>query len=136
MIVDVEAKEAWDQLKEDKRALLVDVRTPEEWEKVGYPDLSSLGKEVIKDSLQDKIGRKNNSFIQNLKNCSIEQNQPLFFICLIGGRSRIAASLAQEAGFKNVYNIKFGFEGPANEKGKRGLVAGWLASKLPFKKSV
>lgn len=136
MIPDVEAKEVWDKLKEDKQARLIDVRTPEEWEQVGYPDLSSLGKETIKISLQDKMGNRNNDFVHELKKLPIQSDQPLYFICLSGRRSQIAATLAKEAGFTNVHNVKDGFEGPANANGIRGIFAGWLATKLPFTKTV
>lgn len=134
MVIDIDSKEVWNQLKQNEQALLIDVRTAEEWEKVGYPDLSFLKKEVLKISFQDQFGYRNEDFIQTLQAFSIEKNQPLYFICLIGGRSKAAASLAYEAGFKHVYNVKDGFEGPADKNGKRGNIAGWLAEGLPYMK--
>ena len=41
---DLTATEAFTILSKDKSALLIDVRTPEEWARVGIPDLSSLDK--------------------------------------------------------------------------------------------
>lgn len=40
--------EAWEALKSDKNAVLVDVRTIAEWDYVGLPNLDSIGKEVLK----------------------------------------------------------------------------------------
>jgi rhodanese-related sulfurtransferase len=45
---DVTARQAWEQLSKDRRAVLVDVRTPAEWSYVGMPDLSALGKTLVK----------------------------------------------------------------------------------------
>ena len=43
---DIGAAEAWDMLKGDPKAQLVDVRTMAEWNFVGLPDLASLGRKV------------------------------------------------------------------------------------------
>ena len=43
---DISATEAWDMLNSNPKAQLVDVRTIAEWNFVGLPDLSSLGRRV------------------------------------------------------------------------------------------
>src|SRR5579859_7194793 len=43
---DISATEAWDRLQGDPKAQLLDVRTVAEWNFVGLPDLSSLGRRV------------------------------------------------------------------------------------------
>ena len=43
---DVSATEAWDRLRNDPKAQLLDVRTQAEWNFVGLPDLSSIGRRV------------------------------------------------------------------------------------------
>src|SRR5471032_1403815 len=43
---DVGADEAWDVLKSNPKAQLVDVRTMAEWNFVGLPDLAGLGRKV------------------------------------------------------------------------------------------
>ena len=43
---DISATEAWERLKADPKAQLVDVRTMAEWNFVGLPDLSALGRQV------------------------------------------------------------------------------------------
>lgn len=52
-------------------------------------------------------------------------------ICRSGGRSVTAARLLKRAGFKNLFNIKHGFEGGRDENGYR-LVNGWKNSGLPY----
>lgn len=135
MIIEKKPLEVWDALKADKDAVLIDVRTPEEWERVGYPDLSSLNRgmnrETIRISLQDAAGNWNENFLSELNALGLRSDQPLYFICLIGGRSRIAATLAKKAGFTHVYNVQEGFEGHPDQQGKRGTLCGWLAAGLP-----
>ena len=43
---DIDCKEAWDILQRDPSAVLVDLRTVPEWEFVGLPNLSSIGKQT------------------------------------------------------------------------------------------
>ena len=45
---DLAPKQTWEMLAENPKARLVDVRTDAEFAYVGNPDLSGLGKEVIR----------------------------------------------------------------------------------------
>lgn len=131
MIDEKTPQETWSQLKSDVSAVLIDVRTPQEWDRIGYPDLLSLGKDVLRVSVQNIVGERNDKFVLDLKAAGIQPTQNLYFICRSGKRSLLAADLAQQAGFLNVINVKDGFEGPADQTGRTGTVAGWLAEKLP-----
>src|SRR5206468_6999930 len=44
---DLPSSEAWNILRQNPRAQLIDVRTSAEWSYVGVPDLSELGRELI-----------------------------------------------------------------------------------------
>ena len=44
---DKSCKETWHALETDGNAVLVDVRTTREWEIIGVPDLSPIGKETL-----------------------------------------------------------------------------------------
>lgn len=131
MIDEKTPQETWSQLKSDVSAVLIDVRTPQEWDRIGYPDLLSLGKDVLRVSVQNIVGERNDKFVLDLKAAGIQPTQNLYFICRSGKRSLLAADIAQQAGFLNVINVKDGFEGPADQTGNTGTVAGWLAEKLP-----
>ena len=43
---DISANEAWERLRNDPKAQLLDVRTRAEWNFVGLPDLSAVGRRV------------------------------------------------------------------------------------------
>ena len=50
---DVTPEEAWDILKTDKSAVLIDCRTDAEWSYVGQTDLSGLRKEQLNIAWKD-----------------------------------------------------------------------------------
>ena len=133
---DVLPQQAWDLLKEDGSATLVDVRTVPEWTFSGVPDLSSLGKEVIMLSWQFYPSMQvNDKFVEQLERCIIDKDTPLLFLCRIGGRSLSAAKAMAEAGYTKCYNIADGFEGSVDAHKHRGTVAGWKAEALPWEQN-
>ena len=71
MVEKIKSKEAFDLLKKDENALLVDVRTREEQLTVGVPDLREFGKETYIIEWKNSIlpgSRKRflNDFYENL----------------------------------------------------------------------
>ncbi|MBP9792273.1 MAG: rhodanese-like domain-containing protein [Rickettsiales bacterium] len=118
----INSQEAWLLLNSDKNAIMVDVRTPEEWSSVGMPDLSEIGKEVFFISwilFSDR--RQNVDFVSDLQKVAKEKNAPLLFLCRSGGRSESAARCALDNGYTNCFNIIDGFEGNLmTDKGWRG----------------
>ena len=131
---DITSMEAWDILSEDPKAVLVDVRTPPEWDYVGLPDLSPLGKDVVRVSwalYPDMI--RNPAFVQEVREKGLDRGATLLLICRSGSRSRHAALELTAAGFRRCYNVADGFEGPADDRGRRGTVAGWKVSDLPWR---
>jgi rhodanese-related sulfurtransferase len=134
MIEDVSPAQAWEALLTDPNARLVDVRTEAEWQHIGLPDLSPAGKETI--LIQWQVAptmRINPSFIEDLKAAGLSPGHHIYFICRSGVRSLAAAEAARAAGLPNAYNVADGFEGPPDHQGRRGTVAGWQASDLPWR---
>jgi len=130
---DVSALEAWEHLKNDANAVLVDVRTPPEWTFSGEPNLTSIGKEAFKISWKVFPSYVlNDRFTQTLKAAGIAADAKIFFLCRTGGRSLDAACAAATEGYAECYNIKDGFEGPLDASQHRGTVAGWKAANLPW----
>ncbi len=131
---DLTPQESWDILASNPEAVLVDVRTQAEWNFVGVPDTSELGRApIFVEWTSYPDGELNNRFVQELLEGGVEPSAdaPIIFICRSGHRSIDAATAATEAGIGPSYNVLQGFEGDMNERGQRGH-EGWRAAGLPW----
>ena len=129
---DVTARQAWEQLSADRRSVLVDVRTPAEWSFVGVPDLSAIGKSLLRVFWQGYPGMAlNPRFAEELSRGGVSKDDQIFFLCRSGARSRAAAEAMTALGFKRCHNVADGFEGPKDREGHRGTAGGWIACGLP-----
>jgi rhodanese-related sulfurtransferase len=130
---DLSPSDAWKLLTDDRAATLIDVRTPAEWNYVGVPDLSSVGKQpllvpwVFFPSME-----LNEQFATHVENSGLDRDAPLLFICRSGARSRAAAIAMAARGFTKCYNVASGFEGDADKTRHRGTVSGWKVEGLPW----
>lgn len=126
-IKDISSEEAFDLLKEPN-TYLVDVRSVAEYVFVGHPAMAyNIPLTFWDEEIQDFV--PNDTFLKDLQSRFQTENQ-LIFICRSGGRSLRAAKMAQNAGFKKVFNIMLGFEGVADANGYR-VVNGWK-NNLPY----
>jgi rhodanese-related sulfurtransferase len=133
MVDNVAPTQAWEALKTDPNARLVDVRTDVEWNFVGVPDLGETGKQTVLIPWQVFPSmQRNPSFEDKLKQAGITADHHIYFICRSGARSMSAAEAARTAGFPNVFTVADGFEGPVDSDGHRGSAAGWKADGLPW----
>ena len=137
---DISAADAYSILERDKSAVLVDVRTKAEWAYVGVPDLSGIDKETIFLEWQEFPTMKVAAdfaprLLELLRARGVSAKTPLLFLCRSGVRSRAAAAALTQAGQELCYNIAQGFEGPLDDKQKRGAVDGWKAAGLPWAQS-
>lgn len=123
-VKNITSPEAYALLKEQNEAVLVDVRTENEWKSVGYPDLD--GKGAILLSLRSGQDMAiNPEFLAKLEEKIPDKDALLLFICRSGGRSAEAASYCLREGYANCYNVIDGFEG--------GMISkGWKRSNLPW----
>ena len=134
MVENVSPDAALQALREDRSAQLVDVRTDAEWTYVGVPDLAAAGKQPVLIPWQVFPSMQvNQAFLDALRRAGATPDMKLYFLCRSGARSTAAALAAIDAGFPHAYNIADGFEGPPDEEGHRGTVAGWKADGLPWR---
>lgn len=130
---DISPKQAWELLAKNPKATLVDVRTDAEFAYVGNPDLSSLGKQVLRVYWKVFPAMEANpNFVADVANSGVDRNAPLLFLCRSGVRSRDAAIAMTATGFKECYNVAGGFEGDKDAAGHRGTVNGWKVARLPW----
>ena len=132
---DIGAAEAWDMLNSDPKAQLVDVRTVAEWNFVGLPDLSALGRQVHCIEWQSFPSMAPNpDFVAEaagaLDAAGADTDTPVLFLCRSGARSRAAAMAMTAAGFHKAFNIAGGFEGDLDGERHRGTDQ-WLEGRRP-----
>jgi rhodanese-related sulfurtransferase len=136
-IQDIPVREAWEKLKTDPAAIMIDVRTRAEWTFVGLPDLSSVGKRIVTVEWQTfPENSVDPAFSQRLKAAlaghGAESATPMYFICRSGGRSRMAAEAMAALGYQHCFNVADGFEGPLDAERHRGRIGGWKAAGLAW----
>ncbi len=130
-------QQAWELLRENPEAVLVDVRTDAEWRYVGVPDTSSIDRRtVLVEWVSYPTGARNTSFVDQLVGSGIVADgaHPVVFLCRSGQRSIAAAEAATAAGIGPSYNVLDGFEGGLDTDGHRGAT-GWRALGLPWRQS-
>lgn len=134
---DITPQQAWDLLRENPEAVLVDVRTDAEWRYVGVPDTTELDRRtVLIEWVGYPTGVRNDNFVDQLKEAGIAggDDAPVIFLCRSGQRSIGAAQAATAAGIGPSYNVLDGFEGGLDADGHRGT-QGWRALGLPWRQS-
>ncbi|MBL0049196.1 MAG: thioredoxin [Bacteroidetes bacterium] len=97
------ASEFSEKIKQLSDALIVDVRTPEEFEKGHLVNAKNI--DWNNDNFDSEIAY-------------LDKTKPVFVYCLSGGRSSSAANKMRNDGFKEVYELK-------------GGIMKWRAAKLP-----
>jgi len=93
-------------LEQDK-AILVDIRTPEEWRKTGLiPGSQPL-------TYFDAQGHYDTAtWLKQLNQLSTDKNRPIVLICRSGHRSeQVGNLLAKELGYGQVYHLQTGIKG-------------------------
>ncbi len=95
IVMDVTQKEWVEQLQKDPNAVILDVRTEDEWNE-GY----------ISNAINIDI-YKGQGFIYKVE--VLDKNKNYYVYCKAGGRSAQACSIMNQMGFENTYNLEGGF---------------------------
>jgi rhodanese-related sulfurtransferase len=126
---DITAEEAFERLKSDPEAVVLDVQTQPEWVYVGVPAVDRL----VRVSWQlFPSGEINPKFVEMVRDAGVAPDMQVLCLCRSGQRSAEAARVLSAAGFRKCYNIADGFEGRRDEEGHRGTVEGWKFAGLPW----
>lgn len=133
--------DALEFLKQNKNSILIDVRTSEEFNFVGFVDSSSFDNRMILIPWQTlPLMEENKQFAiqieESLKKIFPNNNIKdlhLLFLCRTSARSNNSAQYVKNLGYKNSYNITNGFEGELDKNQQRGKINGWKANQLPWK---
>lgn len=129
---DLTPEQAWELLKSDADAVLVDVRTQAEWAFVGVPDTAELGKRPLFAEWSSLGAGPNPAAFVETVTAQVDPGAPIVLLCRSGQRSAAAAHALTAAGYGPAYNVVDGFEGPVDGEGHRGA-SGWRAEGLPWR---
>ena len=132
MIAEVTPPQAWKILRENPRAILLDVRSKVEFDYVGHPQgavnvpLLEFPDWQVDTAFVGKVGALDGAD---------DKSVPVLAICRSGGRSMMAAQLLEQAGYEQAMNIIEGFEGDLDDNNHRGNLSGWRFHKLPWEQT-
>lgn len=142
-----DSKETYAMMKKDPSIILVDVRTPAEWQFVGYTPMAQIMIPSVNfdfTKMDDKKARfadkVNENFVAEFEaklfDLGADKNTTYVLMCRSGSsRAQPAAKMLYQYGYKNVYIMTDGFEGgklkSGEHKGYR-LKAGWKYNNLPW----
>jgi rhodanese-related sulfurtransferase len=126
----VTPQEAFALLQADPHVRLVDVRTNAERDWIGRPAIPETQHGAVQWTLYPG-GAPNPDFAAQLQQAA-DKDDVVLFLCRSGVRSRHAARVATELGYKNAFDILEGFEGDRDNEGHRKTLGGWCKAGLPW----
>jgi rhodanese-related sulfurtransferase len=128
-IAEITPLRAWEVLRADKSAVLLDVRTPAEFEYVGRPlHAVNVPWQAASPGFVDNV----RNILRRRAGDMPPEDRTVLAICRSGKRSLAAATALADQGFKHVYNVAEGFEGELDAERHRGNINGWRFHKLPW----
>lgn len=134
-VITLSPREAYELVRTDPRAMLVDVRSNMEFLFIGHP-VGAVNIAWI-DEPDWKINPHFAADVRKLILGGLSHggnmgSVPVVLICRSGKRSLEAGELLVEEGFDNVYNVAEGFEGELDEHHHRSTRGGWRFHGLPW----
>ena len=125
----IEPKEAYKFLQKNRDAIFVDCRSEMEYLLIGHP----IGALCIpwNDGPDWEI---NPHFVAHVKKAATV-DRPVVIICRSGNRSVDAGLALEQAGFTQIYNVLYGFEGKLDERHHRNSISGWRHDGLPWEQT-
>lgn len=128
------ARQAWELLQDNPRAVLIDVRSTMEFLFVGHPRGA-----IHIAWIDEPDWRVNPDFALLVRKVMLggvsahsEGSAPVILICRSGNRSREAGEMLLREGLSDVYNVTDGFEGPLDADHHRNSLGGWRHEGLPW----
>ncbi|HEX9583374.1 MAG TPA: rhodanese-like domain-containing protein [Gammaproteobacteria bacterium] len=128
-------KAAYDLVKKDPRAVIVDIRSTMEFLFVGHPTGA-----IHVPWIDEPEWTINPHFITDVRKILLGGatshddigGAPVILICRSGKRSIDAGKALLDAGFSEVFYVDEGFEGELDELRHRGSIGGWRFHGMPW----
>ena len=122
--------EAYEKLRSDPDAVLIDIRSTMEFLFVGHP-VGAIHVAWIDEPNWDV----NPDFVTEVREALAGDSgvhRPVILICRSGNRSVAAGERLIEAGFQQVMHVADGFEGELDDHHQRNTLNGWRFEGLPW----
>ncbi|MCY4283513.1 MAG: rhodanese-like domain-containing protein [Gammaproteobacteria bacterium] len=132
MVTEVTPDQAWDILRENPDAILLDVRSGLEFNLIGHP-VGAVNVPLQEPPLWQNAPDFTDKVSAQLGEGS--KDATVFTLCRSGKRSMLAAQLLEAQGYRHTVNIAEGFEGDLDEHRRRGNLNGWRFHGLPWEQS-
>lgn len=132
-VISMSPQQSYNLLRQDTKALLIDIRSSMEYLFVGHP-IGSVHIAWI-DEPDWTINLDFPDEVAKLAKTKDEENPldvPIVLICRSGKRTLDAGHMLLEEGFSNVIHVDEGFEGERDESFHRSTVGGWRFRGLPW----
>jgi rhodanese-related sulfurtransferase len=128
-MVDLEPRQAYEFLRQNPEALLVDCRSEMEFLFVGHP----VGAHHVSwnDGPDWEVNPHFAGQVKKLAGTD-HSTRPIVLICRSGNRSREAGEELERHGFTRVYHVLHGFEGELDAEHRRNSRNGWRFEGLPW----
>ena len=135
-VVEIEPLEAFELIKNEAPAILVDIRSHMEYLFIGHPEGC-----VHIPWIDEPDWIVNPNFLREIRQLvlggishddSASNDVPIVLICRSGKRSLEAGEALMKAGVKDVYNVLQGFEGELDSNHHRSTAGGWRYHDLPW----
>lgn len=127
-------KQAWQQLQDEPKALLIDVRSQMEFLFIGHP-VDAIHIPWIDEpdwNINPHFAAEVRKLVLGGLDHKSGHNVPILLVCRSGKRSLEAGELLIKEGFHEVYNVADGFEGELDDHHHRSTLAGWRFEGLPW----
>ena len=125
---EISAQEAHDLLQKDSSVAYLDVRSTQEF-RAGHPRGALHVPLMERDPASGRMS-PNPLFLSQV-GARIPKDRPVICGCQSGGRSARAVLMLNEAGFRDVTNMRGGFGGAKDPMSGQVLEAGWSQLGLP-----
>ncbi|NNM00465.1 MAG: rhodanese-like domain-containing protein [Gammaproteobacteria bacterium] len=129
-IKSLDPRAAFEKLRGDAGAALIDVRSRMEFDYVGHP-VGALNV-PLKDYPDWQVPADFVVQVAAVTGGADGRDRPLLLLCRSGARSMAAAKLLAQAGYTDLTNVDEGFEGDKDADGHRNSVSGWRYHGLPW----
>lgn len=125
-ITEIAPTQAYEAMRNNPDAVYIDVRTEEEFAR-GHP-LGAINIPVV-FMRPGNAPQLNPDFLLVVEK-NLPRDKKLIVGCMMGGRSQRACEILEEAGYKDIANVRGGFGGARDVSG-RVIAPGWLEEQLP-----